>query len=73
MDGKSVFVKVDHYKELLDIMDFVKLKIQEAEREIEKLRSLRAKEDEEIDAWAEKLDDIKRKITGLYSQVFAPE
>ncbi len=73
MDGKSVFVKVDHYKELLDIMDFVKLKIQEAEREIEKLRSLRAKEDEEIDAWAEKLDDIKRKIAGLYSQVFAPE
>jgi len=73
MDGKSVFVKIDHYKELLDIMDFVKLKIQEAEREIEKLRSLRAKEDEEIDAWAEKLDDIKRKIAGLYSQVFAPE
>lgn len=65
-----VFVKIDEYKEVLDIIDVVKGKLAEAKETIEEIGQLKAKEDRELAAWSRNLAVVEQKILAVDKTVF---
>ena len=59
---KSVFVKINEYKEVVDILNLTREKIKGAKLIIEKINRLKAEENAEIEKWHKKLDDITHRV-----------
>ena len=68
-----VFIKVEDYKDVIDVMELVKNKILEANGVLEKIRKLKAEEDAELELWNANLEDIERKISYIERTLFEPE
>lgn len=71
--GMPVFVKVDNYKEIVDVLDLIKHKIEDVRSTISNLNDMRKEEDSEIQMWHGKLSEIERKIEGIDKIMFEPE
>lgn len=71
--GAPVFVKVDEYKEILDVLDMVKGKISEIRETLNSINELRNEEDSEVSAWSGTIDDIEKKIEEIDSMMFETE
>ena len=68
-----VFVRIEDYKDVLDIMELIKSKITEAKQTIEQINVLKNQEDSELELWHNELTDIERKIEYMDSTLFEPE
>ncbi len=68
-----VFVKVDEYKDVLDILDLVKNKIQEAKITIREVNDLKNQEDSELALWSNEIADIERKVDFIDQTLLEPE
>lgn len=71
--GMPVFVKVDEYKEILDVLDMIKAKIKEARGTLGSINALRNEEDAELAMWNTTIDEIEKKIDGIDRIMFEPE
>ena len=71
--GMPVFVKVDEYKEILDVLDLIKNKVREVQDTLGDINTLRDEEDAEIEIWANTIKEIERKIEGIDKMMFEPE
>ncbi len=71
--GAPVFVKVDEYREILDVLDMVKAKIKEIRETLGGLNSLRNEEDAELAMWNSTVNEIERKIESIDKLMFEPE
>lgn len=71
--GMPVFVKVDEYKEILDVLDLIKNKVREVQDTLGGINTLRDEEDAEIEIWANTIKEIERKIEGIDKMMFEPE
>ncbi|MFH1063982.1 MAG: hypothetical protein V1729_02800 [Candidatus Woesearchaeota archaeon] len=68
-----LFVKVDEYKDVLDIVDLVKNKLGEAKSKIREINELKNQEDSEIEIWSNELSDIERKVDFIDQTLLEPE
>jgi len=68
-----VFVRIEEYKDVLDIMELIKAKIGEAKQMIEQVNVLKNQEDSEIELWHNELSDIERKMEYMDKTLFEPE
>lgn len=59
---KPVYIKIDEYKDVMDIINLVKKKIIEAKRTLREIDELKNKEDQEIGIWHASLDDIEKRV-----------
>ena len=71
--GAPVFVKVDEYKEILDVLDMVKGKISEIRETLSSINELRNEEDSEVSMWNGTIDDIEKKIEEIDRMMFEME
>ena len=71
--GAPVFVKVDEYKEILDVLDLIKGKMREMRETLDNLNSLRNEEDSELSMWNSAISEIEKKIDGIDKFMFEPE
>ena len=71
--GAPVFVKIDEYKEILDVLDMIKGKIKEIRDVLGSINSLRNEEDAELAMWNNTINDIERKIDSIDKIMFEPE
>lgn len=71
--GAPVFVKVDEYKEILDVLEMVKGKIKEIRDTLGSINELRNEEDAELAVWSNTINDIEKKIDGIDRIMFEPE
>ena len=71
--GAPVFVKVDEYKEILDVLDMVKGKISEIRETLSSINDLRNEEDSEVSMWNGTIDDIEKKIEEIDRMMFEME
>ena len=71
--GAPVFVKVNEYKEILDVLDIIKGKINEMRQTLADVNELRNEEDAEVSMWSSTIDDIEKKIGDIDSMMFEPE
>ena len=71
--GMPVFVKVDEYKEILDVLDMIKSKVNEIRNTLGSINSLRNEEDAELAMWNNTINEIERKIDSIDKIMFEPE
>ena len=71
--GAPVFVKVDEYREILDVLDLVKGKINEIRATLGNINELRNEEDSEVSMWNSTIDDIEKKIEDIDKMMFEME
>jgi len=68
-----IFIKIDEYKDVLDIVSLIKKRISEGRTVLSKINDLKNQEDEELQNWSVELDDIEKKIDFINSNLFEPE
>lgn len=68
-----VFVKVDEYKDVLEIMGMIKSKLEQARGILDKIIEIKAQEDNELKAWQQDLDEVEKKIALIDGTLFEPE
>lgn len=71
--GAPVFVKVEEYKEILDVLDMIKGKIKEIRGTLGGINELRNEEDSELAMWNSTINEIEKKIDGIDKIMFEPE
>ena len=71
--GMPVFVKVDEYKEILDVLDMIKGKIKEIRETLGSINSLRNEEDAELAMWNSTINELEKKVDSIDRIMFEPE
>ncbi len=69
---KNVFVKIDEYNDILDIIALVNAKVKEARTTLNKIYDLKNQEDSELESWQESLDEVERKLKYIDQTLFEP-
>ena len=65
MEKAPVFVKIDEYKNVLDILQVLKNKVSDGKSLLEKIHQLKAEEDSELEEWSAELEEIEKRIDGI--------
>ena len=65
-----VFVKVDEYKEILDVLDMIKGKLKEIRETLGSINAFRNEEDAELAMWNSTISEIEKKIEGIDRLMF---
>ena len=68
-----VFVKMDDYKDILDVLDLIKDRLGEAKRTLADINELKNDEDEELELWSSTLNEIEKKLEDINRTLFEPE
>ena len=71
--GAPVFVKIEDYKDILDVLDLIKDKLGEAKRTLADLNELKNEEDAELELWSSTLNEIENKLDDIDRSLFEPE
>ena len=71
--GAPVFVKIEDYKDILDVLDLIKDKLAEAKRTLAYLNELKNDEDAELELWSSTLNEIENKLDDIDRSLFEPE
>ena len=71
--GAPVFIKVDEYKEILDVLDMIKGKLKEVRETLGNINALRNEEDEELVMWNNTINEIEKKVGSIDRIMFEPE
>ncbi len=72
MNNTPVFIKIDSYKEVLDIIDVVKAKLDKSKSILKQINQIKAEEDEELLEWQTTLDNISDKVYFIDKTLFEP-
>jgi vacuolar-type H+-ATPase subunit I/STV1 len=62
MENVPIYVKVDKYKELVEVLKAINTKLGQVDKTIEKINALKVQEDEQLRAWSENLADVKSRL-----------
>jgi hypothetical protein len=68
-----VFVKINDYKEVLDVVDVMKQKLKETSKTLEKIKALKVEEDKELQEWEKNVTEISRRLAFVDSAFFENE
>ena len=71
--GMPVFVKIDEYKDVLEIMGLIKSKLEQARAVLSKIIEIKSQEDDELRAWQTDLDEVEKKVALIDGTLFEPE
>jgi hypothetical protein len=72
MEKAPVFVKIDDYRDIADIINLTRSKLKQAKYLIDKIKELKAKEDAEISHWESELEDVETKVESIDKTLFEP-
>ena len=72
-EGMPVFVRIEEYKDVLDIINMIKSKIEDAKETLGKINGLKNEEDAELELWHTGLEEVERKIMFVDKTLFEPE
>ncbi len=67
-----VFVKIEEYKDVVDIMNMIKSKLEEAKTILAKINELKNEEDAELELWHSGVEEVERKVDFVDRALFEP-
>ena len=73
MGEAPVFIKIENYKDVLDVLDLIKDRLGEAKRTLADISEIKNDEDAELDLWSSTLEEMGRKIENIDRTLFEPE
>ena len=59
----SVFVKIDEYKDIVDILNLTREKLRSAKIILDRINQLKAEENTELEKWQEELEEVERRVS----------
>jgi len=65
METAPVFVKIDEYKNVLDIIQVLRGKVREGKDVLAKIHQLKSEEDSELEEWSAELEEIEKRIDSI--------
>jgi len=72
MPEMPVYVKIDEYKDVLDLIKMIKNKLAEAKELLSRINELKNEEDAELELWHSGIEEIERKIEFVDKALFEP-
>jgi hypothetical protein len=63
--GAPIFVKVEDYRDVLDMIDLLKQKINDANGIIKGIKQIKEKEDHEIETWEASLEEVESRVASI--------
>ncbi len=72
MDRAPVFVKIEEYKDITDIMTIMREKMRQAKFLLDKVTELKAQEDRELANWTKELEDVENRLQNIDKTLFEP-
>ncbi|MBN1156474.1 hypothetical protein JXA85_02575 [Candidatus Woesearchaeota archaeon] len=73
MKESQFFVKINEFKEIFDIVNTIKAKLDEAHKSFEKIYGLKAEEEKFLEQWKQDIDEVERKIGFVEGVLFTRE
>jgi len=73
MDKMPVFIKIDDYKEVLDLVNLLKKKVDKAKELLVKVNDFKVEEDKLIEEWRNNLINVDEKLSSLDKRLFEPD
>lgn len=73
MEQMPIFVKIDDYNGVLDLMKAIQRKMDEAKETLTKINELKNEEDHQIEMWQNALIEIEKKIEFMNHSLNEPE
>jgi hypothetical protein len=68
---EPVFIRLDKFEESLEVFNEAKEQISEIEHLLRNVKELKAKEEEELNSWENKIQEIKKQIEKVDQDVFS--
>ena len=62
----SVFVRIDKYKELYDLLGQIRTKLSDAKQILKKVKELKSQEDGELESWQNELAAVEQKLSEIH-------
>lgn len=67
---RPIFVKIDDYKDIIDIVTLLRKKIKDSRGILNSINNLKNEEDSEIEQWNSNLEEIEKKIDFINRSLF---
>lgn len=68
-ESNPVFVKIDKYREILNIVEVLDKKAANVKKLLSDLEEIKDKEEEEIMSWEKNMDEITDRIESLHEEL----
>ena len=68
-----VFVKIDEYEDVLNLVKLVRKKIEDAKETLLKVNDLKNEEDHQLEMWQNSLTEIEKKVDFIDHSLNEPE
>jgi len=68
-----IFVKVDDYQDVLDLIKNIKKKIDESKETLSKIHELKNEEDHQLELWQSTLAEVEKKIEVISHTLHEPQ
>ena len=68
-----VFVKLEDYKDIMDIIALAKDKLKQARMLLQKITDLKTREDQQLDTWSKEISEVEQKIDDIDKALLQPQ
>ncbi len=68
-----VFVKVEEYRAILDLLGKVRERLNQARTLLSKVNELKQQEDQQIENWARDIDDVEERLNSISQSFSEPQ
>jgi predicted nucleic acid-binding Zn-ribbon protein len=72
-ENAPVFVKIEDYRQMLDVVEMIKKNLKEAKQMLADLNQLKEQETSEILSWSSELEQMESKIEDINKLMFQPD
>ena len=73
MERMPVFVKVEEYEDVLNLVKMIRKKLDEAKETLLKINDLKNEEDHQLEIWQNTLAEVEKKIDFIDHSMNEPE
>jgi uncharacterized NAD(P)/FAD-binding protein YdhS len=73
MERMPVFIKVDDYHEVLDLVKTIRKKLDDAKNTLVRVHDLKNEEDHQLEMWQNSLEEIEKKVDFIDHSLNEPE
>ena len=73
MEKMPVFIKVEEYNEVLELVNKIQKKLDEAKETLARINDLKNEEDHQLELWQNSLNEIEKKMVVINHSLSEPD
>ena len=73
MERMPLFIKINEYEEVINLVKSIRRKLDEAKETLAKINDLKNEEDHQLESWASALSEVEKKVDFVDQSLSEPE